>query len=355
MQTRSIRIHAGGGYNVTIGQGLLSTCGDLIQAKLHPCHVAVITDSNVGPLYLDRVQSSLLQAGLPTDCFTFPAGEGSKTMETFSKICEFLAAVRLTRTDCVIALGGGVVGDVTGFAAGCYLRGIPYVQLPTTLLAAVDSSVGGKTAVDLTAGKNLAGVFHQPSAVLCDVSAFHTLPEAAWKDGLAEALKTGVLAGEELFSLLEDGAVQPLLPEIIAKCVAYKGGIVDADETEQGVRKLLNLGHTPGHAVELISGYRISHGYAVSIGMGIMTRAAMGMGLCSVLEGRRILSALNANHLPTECPYTAKQLAEAALSDKKRSGQSVTLILPEAVGRCVMQTHPVDDLASIFALGMEVY
>ena len=211
-------------YDVTIGPGLLKECGPRLREAVPLCHVAVVADSNVAPLYLETVKASLLEAGYQVSAYVFPAGEGSKNLSTLADILEFLAERRLTRTDCVIALGGGVTGDMAGFAAAVYLRGIRYVQLPTTLLAAVDSSVGGKTAIDLRAGKNLAGAFMQPAAVLCDTSCLNTLPPAVFADGAAEAIKTGVLCDEGLFALFE-GVTLPEAPtEVIARCVPSRRG-----------------------------------------------------------------------------------------------------------------------------------
>ena len=353
MNVRSIRIHAGNGYNVTISSNILDGCGDMLARCVGPCHGALITDDQVWPLYGERVKASLEQAGFVMDTFVFPAGEASKNMGTLTKMLEFLAEKRLTRTDCVVALGGGVVGDAAGFAAGCYLRGIRYVQLPTTLLAAVDSSVGGKTAVDLGAGKNLAGLFHQPSAVICDCDVFSTLSGENFACGAAEAVKTGVLAGAPLFQRMQDGIRSGDLPDVVAGCVSYKGKVVEGDEREAGQRKLLNLGHTPGHGVELISGYAVPHGYAVSMGLALMARAAVRLGIGSAECARRIEQALVACELPITCPYSAEQLAEAALGDKKRAGNAVTLVFPREIGDCVLLEYPVSELRKVFSLGME--
>ena len=262
-----------------------------------------------------------------------------------------MADCGLTRTDCAVALGGGVVGDLTGFAAGCYMRGIKYVQMPTTLLASVDSSVGGKTAIDLTAGKNLAGLFYQPETVLCDVGFLDTLPEDVFACGLAEAVKTGVLSGHELFDRFFAANIKENIAEIIALCVRYKGDVVQRDEFETGERKLLNLGHTIGHAIEKLSGYAVAHGQAVAMGMAMIARSAEALGDAPKGMAELIAKALTANGLPTDCEYSAAELARLALSDKKRSGSSMTLVIPAAVGGCTLKKLPVDELEQYIGAG----
>ncbi len=353
---RTIRVHTDPEYTVTIGPGLLRECGSRLSEVLSPCHIAVVTDSTVAPLYLETVKSSLLEAGNQVSTYVFPAGEGSKNFDTLSQILEFLAEEHLTRADCVAALGGGVTGDMAGLAAALYLRGVKYVQLPTTLLSAVDSSVGGKTAIDLKAGKNLAGAFMQPAAVLCDTDCLSTLPPEVFADGAAEALKTGVLCDETLFSSMEHGLAASRLEEIIARCVSYKAGVVERDEKEQGERKLLNLGHTVGHAIEKCSGFTIPHGHAVAAGLAIMTRAAENLGWMTgeskrAIEAERIESAVETLGLPSSTEFSPEALAQAALSDKKRAGSSITIVVPSKIGRCELKTIPVTELRSVIEAG----
>jgi 3-dehydroquinate synthase len=292
-------------YTVSIGSGLLQSCGTAIRQAVGACHAAVVTDSAVAPLYLQGVCESLRSAGFAVSSWVYPAGEAQKNLQTLSALLEFLAAEHLTRTDCVVALGGGVCGDMAGFAAGVYLRGVRCVQLPTTLLAAVDSSVGGKTAVDLRGGKNLAGVFLQPSAVLCDTDCLASLPPEIFADGAAEAVKTGVLSDEGLFDLLARGGLRSDPAGVIARCVAFKASVVEADEHDTGLRRTLNLGHTPAHAIEACSGYAISHGRAVAMGLVIMARAAETLGWCAEPCAGRIAEALTRCGLPVECPFSA--------------------------------------------------
>jgi 3-dehydroquinate synthase len=352
-EIKTVDIHVGSGYRVTIGSGVLADCGRLAAQAVSPCRAAVVTDSAVAPLYLDPVTAGLRAAGFSVCSRVYPEGERSKNLATLSELLEFLAAEHLTRTDCVVALGGGVCGDMAGFAAGCYLRGVRYLQIPTTLLAAVDSSVGGKTAVDLKAGKNLAGVFLQPSAVVCDTDCLATLPPPVFADGVAEAVKTGVLSDEDLFARFDTDSLQSDLSGIIAQCIAFKGRVVEQDEFDTSLRRTLNLGHTAGHAIEKCSGYGILHGHAVAIGMVLIARAAERLGWCASPCAGRIAAVLERNGLPVSTEYSAKELAAAALSDKKRTGGDITLVVPERIGRCSLKKVPVTELESIFAAGLE--
>lgn len=342
--TREIRVNTSPAYTVTIGPGLLKDCGRRLRDIMPPCRMAVVTDSAVAPLYLDTARQGLEAAGFAVCSHVFSAGEGSKHFKTLSEILEFLASERLTRTDCVAALGGGVVGDMAGFAAAVYLRGVRYVQLPTTLLAAVDSSVGGKTAIDLSAGKNLAGAFLQPAAVICDTDCLETLSPEVFADGAAEAVKTGVLCDESLFALFENGTLSADPAEVIARCVTYKAGVVERDEKEQGERKLLNLGHTIGHAIEKCSGYTIPHGHAVAAGLAVISRTAEALGWAEEPIAQRICACLAALNLPVSTEFPPIALKEAALSDKKRSGDSITLVVPRKIGLCGLETVPMDAL-----------
>ena len=327
------------GYQVHIGRGLLTRAGALIRSVSAARTVALISDDRVYPLYGTALADSLAAAGFAVVSFTFPNGERSKNLRTYCDILDFLAQNRLSRTDLVVALGGGVVGDLAGFAAATYLRGIGCVQIPTTLLAAVDSSVGGKTGVDLPAGKNLAGAFAQPRLVLCDPDTFETLEPAVFRDGCAEVIKYGLLGDRDFFdSLLRTPAAQQI-ETVVASCVRMKRDLVQRDPFDTGDRRLLNLGHTVGHAVETCSDYTVSHGAAVAMGMAAITRAAVKQNICTEDTLTAVLDILNRYDLPTELPYTAARLAEAAASDKKIAGGAVHLILPETVGRC--RIHPV--------------
>ena len=358
MCVKRVNIHASTDYTVAIGSGLLFCCGEMLVNVVKGTKVAIITDDIVGSLYADRVDYSLRSAGFDVCSFVFPAGEKAKNINTLANILEFLAEKELGRSDLIVALGGGVVGDSAGFAAGIYQRGICFVQLPTTLLAAVDASVGGKTAINLTAGKNLAGLFKQPAAVLCDTSTFATLNDQLFAAGAAEAIKYGVIGDVDLFSLFaaaggRDSFSQEMIDCVVERCVVNKGKIIERDEYETGDRQLLNLGHTIGHAVEKCSGYTMLHGHAVAIGMAMIARAAEKLSFCEQPCATEIVDVLRKNSLPTATDYSADQLFQAAILDKKRSGDTINLVLPRKIGECMIKTVPIAELRQIISMGME--
>ena len=341
----TVRVSASRSYDILIGEGLMGDVGAQMAARFKSCRVCVIADDTVAALYAGGVTASLRAAGFDVSLFTFPHGEAQKTLLTLSDMLEFMAGERLSRTDMVLALGGGVVGDMAGFAASVYARGIRFVQVPTTLLAAVDSSVGGKTAVNLRAGKNMAGVFAQPSLVVCDTGVIRALPKALLPDGAAEIIKYGLLSDPELFGWMRRGELMERLDEIVARCVTIKRDIVNEDEFDTGLRQTLNLGHTLGHAVEKCSGFTISHGRGVAIGMALIARAAAKKGYLAdgaVIGALR--EALEANELPSSSPYGADELYDAALLDKKRASGAITLVVPREVGRCDLVKVPLDEL-----------
>lgn len=343
----TVEVSASKRYQVEIGSGLLPELGQRVAALGNVKKVCIVSDSNVWPLYGAAADASLHASGLETCAFVFPAGESSKNGETFLQILNFLAENRLTRSDMLVALGGGVVGDLTGFAAACYLRGVAFVQVPTTLLAAVDSSVGGKTAIDLGPGKNLAGAFWQPSLVLCDIDTLDTLPEEIFRDGCAEIIKTAILFDGQLFMELVRSGIRFDRESVIAACVAHKRDIVAVDEFDRGQRNLLNLGHTFGHAVELLSDFSLSHGRAVAIGTAIAARGAVQLGISDQGTATQIQWLLEKFGLPVFTHNTATEILEAVLSDKKRSGDRINLILPRSVGECIIAPTPVSELESI--------
>ena len=292
------------------------------------------------------MEESLKSAGFSVVSFVFPAGEESKNGQVFLDLLNFLAENRLTRSDLIVALGGGVVGDLAGFAAASYLRGIRFLQVPTTLLAAVDSSVGGKTAIDLPAGKNLAGAFCQPSLVLCDTDTLNSLPTDIFRDGCAEVIKYGVLYDPKLFAHLEEKGLAFDREAVITRCVELKRDVVMEDEFDTGARMKLNLGHTVGHGVEAKSHFALSHGKAVAIGMAIVSRASN----CG--DTLRILAILEKFGLPTRTDYSADDLFTYTLSDKKRSGGTVNLIIPRAIGDCAIVPTKVESLKSFIQAGL---
>ncbi|MCR5135299.1 MAG: 3-dehydroquinate synthase, partial [Clostridiales bacterium] len=271
---KTLTINCSKQYEITIGSGILYKAGRCIAEVLPACKVCIVSDGNVKALYggdQSAVYQSLLSAGFDVYEYTFTPGEKSKTLETAGGLLDFLADRRFSREDALIALGGGVTGDITGFAAATYMRGIRYIQIPTTLLACVDASIGGKTGVNLPAGKNLAGAFWQPELVLADTDVFATLTEELWQDGLAEMVKAGMIGDPSLLRDLADGDLRTMtgdaLTDLILKALAVKAEIVAKDERETGPRRMLNFGHTAGHAIETCSGFEISHGRAVAAGM----------------------------------------------------------------------------------------
>lgn len=433
--------------------GLLEHGADHIREALgrEPADtkLCIVTDETVAGLYGSREHAlwqSLEHAGYQVFRFVFPGGEETKNIKTIEEILNYLADNRFSRSDALIALGGGITGDVTGFAAASFLRGIEFIQIPTSLLAVVDSSVGGKTGVNLNAGKNLAGAFWQPSAVLFDPNVLETLSDDLKLDGIAEAIKAGIIGGFEGISEARDlsgssgsaacsemsgGDVIPvnkaisgaagsaacsemsrsdviseheksnnscqisntavsmnidhagmpeniktheqgehidhvpaingdidlndhlLLTHIAAAAVDIKRRIVEEDERESGVRQLLNLGHTPAHAIEKCSNYTIRHGHAVAIGMAMISTAAATIGWTTPECRDSIINMLKSFGFSLECRYTPGQLAEAALRDKKVRGSNITLVIPESYGKCMLRTIPTDRLEEFFTLGME--
>lgn len=348
---KTVTVNASKSYNILIEKGLLSDIGYHIKNTLGTPKLCIVTDDTVGELYSKAVESSLLSCGLSFVKFVIPHGEASKNATNLISLLEFLANNRITRGDAIIALGGGVVGDLAGFAAGIYLRGIKFIQIPTTLLAAVDSSVGGKTAIDLDAGKNLAGVFHQPSLVLCDPNTLNTLSDEIFSDGCAEVIKYGIINDRELLELLK-ADIKENIEAIIERCVINKARIVELDEYDNGTRQLLNLGHTIGHAIELCSGLTVSHGRAVAIGTVIATKIAISQGLCPADDLDEMINIFKSAGLPTECSYSARELAEIATTDKKRLGDSINLILPYGIGNCKPYRVGVCELEALIEKGL---
>ena len=332
---KTVKVKASGCYDVKIGRGLLDTLGTELSA-LASGSVLIVTDTNVAPLWLECAEASLKAAGFSVYSAVLPAGEQSKNLENYGKLLRLLADKRLTRTDTVLALGGGVVGDLAGFAAATYLRGLRFVQVPTTLLAMVDSSVGGKTAVDLPTGKNLVGAFHQPRLVVCDLSLLDTLPERELRCGAAEALKTAILFDPELFEHFRQRGLGFDRERVVAACVGHKRDVVCADERDNGRRQLLNLGHTIGHAVEACSGFSVLHGEAVAVGTCIMARLF-------ARDADAICEAFAALGLPTDTDLPTETLALPMRSDKKRRGDALTLVVPHGVGDCTLETVPFED------------
>lgn len=350
---RSVTVKTSATYEVLIGSGLLQKAGEAVKKVISPCKAAIVTDSTVVHLYEETVRKSLTEAGFSVCTFVFPAGEASKNIHTLSHLLEFLAKEEMTRTDMIVALGGGVTGDLAGFGAAVYLRGIPFVQIPTTFLAAIDSSVGGKAAVDLEAGKNLAGAFYQPKLVLCDTDVLQTLPEVVFADGIAEALKYGVLGDAALFEKIAGGDFRQDLEEIIETCVSMKRDVVEEDEFDTGKRQLLNLGHTFGHAIEQKSHFQMTHGHAVAIGMHLIAKAAEAKGIAEKGTAATIAKALEQNQLPKETTFSPAEVAEGTLRDKKRRGGTISFVFPKKIGDCEIVKIPVEEVEALAKMAME--
>ncbi len=347
-----VKVSASKEYNVYIGKGFLDNVGEMLAKVKTPCRAVVISDDTVFSLYGERVKKSLTDNGYSVSEFVFPHGENSKSLETFSDIQEFCAGNSITRTDLFVALGGGVTGDLTGFVASTYLRGVDFVQIPTTVLSMVDSSVGGKTAINLNSGKNLCGAFYQPIAVYADCETLNTLPDETFNEGCAEVIKYGMILDGEFLTFLKNNSIRENIEYVIKRCVEIKRDVVDRDEFENGERKLLNFGHTIGHAIEKCSHLSISHGNAVAIGMVIATRGAYKMGLANEDFTEMLVEILKANGLPVTCDFTAEELYKISLSDKKRSLDTISLIIPEKYGLCKIEKISVEKLKEFIELGL---
>ena len=342
----TITVSASKKYDIKIGPGLLRTLGQEAKQLGKATKVCIVSETTVWPLYGSAATASLENAGFSVVSYVFPAGEEHKNGLTYLDLLNYLAENKLTRSDLIVALGGGVVGDLAGFAAASYLRGIRFIQVPTTLLAAVDSSVGGKTAIDLPAGKNLAGAFCQPSLVLCDTDTLKTLPVEIFRDGCAEVIKYGILYDHPFFRYLETTGPDFDREKVIARCVELKRNVVMEDEFDTGARMKLNLGHTIGHGVEARSNFGLSHGKSVAIGIAIVARAS------HCRDTDRIVHMLKRFGLPVTTEYTAEELYTYTLSDKKRSGGTVSLIIPRGIGDCVIVPTPVQQLKSFIKEGL---
>ena len=349
---KRIDVKASGCYSILVGRGLYEGLGELIKENFPKCQkILLLSDEKVFSLYGETVGAEL-SASFSLSTFLVPQGEDSKSLSNYCALLESMAQEQFKRSDLLVALGGGVIGDLGGFAAASYLRGIDFVGLPTTLLAAVDSSVGGKTAVNLAAGKNLAGAFHQPGLVVMDTESLESLERETLKDGCGEVLKYAVLKDAALFERLKRDKDYVKSEECIARCIEIKKEYVEEDEFDRGVRQFLNLGHTVGHAIEKRSNYACSHGKAVALGMAVMARCACSLGILEKEGLSDILSLLCDFGFETRSPYTAEELLPLMLSDKKRMGGNITLVLPEKIGNCVLYELDVKELGDFVKKGL---
>jgi len=340
-------------YDIIIGSNILSEAGSLIRGTVtkRTKKAVIVTDDVVHDLYAETVADSIKNAGFAAEIFVFPNGEQSKSHENLINLYDFLAHAGITRSDIIVALGGGVVGDLAGFAAATYLRGINYVQVPTTLLAQTDSSVGGKTGVNIPAGKNQVGAFHQPVLVICDTDTLKTLPPTVYANGLAEIIKHGMIYDAKLFDLLNaDGDLDKKLPEILERSVSVKINVVERDVNEKRERMKLNFGHTLGHAIEKYNNYEfITHGSAVAIGMSMITEIAERKNLVEKGTYKKLTACLRRHNLPTTTEATAGELYEHCVNDKKRSGNDISIVLCDRVGSSFIKKMSLEEFRKFLA------
>lgn len=346
---------ASGEYDVKVGAGLLDDIGSVARASVGGRQAFLVSDSHVMPLYGRRAQASLEQAEYVVSTVTVEAGEAHKSMKSLTGLLEQMASSGLTRDDVVVALGGGMIGDLAGFAAAVYMRGCAVIQIPTSLLAMVDSSVGGKTAVDLDAGKNLAGAFWQPAAVVADTACLRTVSANLLEDSCGEIIKYGVMRDPELFSSLERqpfGISDPHRVEaVVSRCIKLKRDVVAADERESGIREQLNLGHTIGHAIEAEKNYAWGHGSCVAAGLVSMAWADAALGICEPETAQRIETVVAAHGLPTDTSIPINRLYGRSLSDKKRHGSEMRLVEIHAIGDVHVKQVPLESWRRILKLG----
>lgn len=351
MKQLSVNVSDKSTSDIYIENGLFAKAGKLIKGKFNSKKVALVSDTNVYPLYGDDIKSQLENEGFEVYTYVYPAGEASKNTAELVKIVEFMAQSGLTREDIAVALGGGVCGDMVGFAASVFLRGIDFVQIPTSLLAQVDSSVGGKTAVDLPQGKNLCGAFHQPSIVIIDPDVLSTLSDHFFSDGMGEVVKYGCIKSASLFELLEKGNVKENLTDVITECVSIKRQIVENDEKEHGERALLNFGHTCGHAIEKLYNFEtVSHGEAVGIGMVMITRASERLKITEKGTTDRIIKVLEKNNLKTFDTHSDKEIILAMSGDKKRTGSGIKFVMIDKIGSSFINPIKYEDINKTFGI-----
>lgn len=347
---KTVTVNTSVKYDVLIGSGLLLNAGKTVKDALGLCKICIITDDTVDDLYGDKAMESFNQAGFSVEKIVIPHGEQSKNAENLINIVSSLAKMHFTRSDMLVALGGGVVGDLCGFCAATYMRGIRFVQIPTTLLAAVDSSVGGKTAVDLPEGKNLFGAFWQPSMVICDTDTLDTLTEEIYADGTAEVIKYGMIYDDALFDTVKDGTWNR--EEVIARCIEIKRDVVCKDEFDLGLRQILNFGHTFGHGVEALSNFSVTHGSGVAIGMCIITRALVKNDKIEKSVLNELEASLKANKLPISCNYDSQKLFSKVIGDKKRVGDAINVIVVKNIGKAEIVKMELDKIQELIKIGI---
>lgn len=351
---KKLTVHVGDGYDIWIEKGLLDKTGELIKRVLNCKKLTLISDTKVYPLYGERVKDLLERQGYEVFTYIFEAGEASKKTSVVMDMVEFMADKGLTREDGVVALGGGVCGDMAGFAAAIFLRGIKFVQIPTTLLSQVDSSVGGKTAVDLPQGKNLCGAFHQPSLVIIDPNVLDTLSDHYFSDGMGEVIKYGCIKSAELFERLENENPKDFIDDLIYECLDIKRIVVENDEKEHGERALLNFGHTCGHAIEKLWNFEtVSHGEAVGIGMVMIAEAGERAGITKPGTKGRIVSVLNKNNMKITDTHKISEIVSAMSADKKRTGTGIKFVMLKEIGNSFIYPVENDKINNLFGVSNE--
>lgn len=346
---KTIEVKTGRSYNIYIEHGIIADAGKYVRDVSKALRAVIVSDSNVAPIYADRVEDSLKANGFETSLFVFEAGEERKRLATIEQMYAHFFEHNITRTDIVVALGGGVTGDMAGFAAASYLRGIDFVQIPTSLLSQVDSSVGGKTGVDLPTGKNLVGAFWQPSVVLIDPDTLDTLPQKFFNDGMGEVIKYGCIRSKSLFERLERENAKDFIDDIIYESVSIKRDVVEHDERDTGERAILNFGHTFGHALEKLHNYSgITHGEAVAVGALILTEITEKKGITKAGTAERIHNLLQKNNMPTSTDFALADIVKATRGDKKSSGKSLKFIFLSDIGECFINKIANDEISDFF-------
>lgn len=348
---KKLTVNVNDKYDILIEKGLIGKTGELVKKVLDCKKLVLVSDDNVYPIYGETVKNQLENQGYQVYTYVFKAGESSKKTATVIDLVEFMADKQLTRSDGVIALGGGVCGDMAGFASAIYLRGVRFVQIPTSLLAQVDSSVGGKTAVDLPQGKNLCGAFHQPCLVIIDPDVLNTLSQHFFNDGMGEVIKYGCIKSEELFERLEKENPKDFIEDLIYQCVDIKRVIVENDEKEHGERALLNFGHTCGHAIEKLWNFEtVSHGEAVAIGMVMISLAGENAGLTEKGTAERIIKILENNGMKTADTHSTEEIVGAMSADKKRTNNGIKLVLLKKIGESFIKPVSMEETAKLFGV-----
>lgn len=345
---KTIEVKTSRAYNVLLGKGLIDNISRLVEPVCKGRKIGIITDDTVDALYASAVAERLNAYGYTIGNYVIPHGESSKNTTTLSGILEYFASCHFTRKDIFVSIGGGVIGDITGLAAALYMRGIQFIQIPTTLLSMVDASVGGKTAVDLAAGKNLIGAFWQPSMVVADTQIINNLPEDIFAEGMAEVIKSDLIANAGIVEMIKQETVKENIDQMVASCIEMKRDVVEQDEYEtKGLRKVLNMGHTVAHAIEKLSDYNVSHGIAVATGLVWEASIANDLGLCSEALVKEIREAVDAYQLYYNVPFTVEAMVEAMKSDKKNDDSNIDFVFPLKYGKWEERKLPQQELVTI--------